>query len=374
MAERKKSVLKEIFISHASPDAATAREVRDLLQNVGYATWIAPDDLVGASAWPEQILAAVGRCNALVVLVSGAANKSDHVAREVSIAAEARKPIVPLRLAPIEPSGSLRYLLHLSQWVDVFPAPVANHSDRVRVALEGGGVVRLMRRQSRRSRLLGLVAGVAVVLGAFGWFVNRGDSGNATVGVLAQVPTSINDWSQLDSSLDNLATVEKLVLGDQLQLVRAENAAQSIAFEAPSTWTQVQGTVPFQDGNGGRLGDSLLVSIESTTFDNGRLGALFVGAGPTTPLMASGLDSFQPPAYFDGLGCQSSGLIALDGVIAGQVRLWSDCDNTPRIYVSALLGDGQTSIYVLGRVTTRQEAAVIVETLQSLEIVGTPLA
>lgn len=58
----------------------------------------------------------------------------------------------------------------------------------------------------------------------------------------------------------------------------------------------------------------------------------------------------------------------------GEARLWSGCDNTPRIYISALFGDDETSIYVLGRVTTRQEAAAIAETLMSLEIDGTPLA
>ena len=56
------------------------------------------------------------------------------------------------------------------------------------------------------------------------------------------------------------------------------------------------------------------------------------------------------------------------------MRLWSDCNNTPRIYISALYGDNQKTIFVLGLVTTRQEAAVIAETLMSLEIDGTPLA
>ena len=158
MAERKKPVVSEavsheVFISHASEDAAVAGEVRDLLRELGYATWIAPDGLVDASSWAEQILAAVGRCHALVVLISAAANRSDHVAREVSIASEAGKPIVPLRLSAVEPDGSLRYLLHLSQWIDVFPAPVESHGEPVRKALDGGGVVRrLVTRRSRSSR------------------------------------------------------------------------------------------------------------------------------------------------------------------------------------------------------------------------------
>ena len=43
-------------------------------------------------------------------------------------------------------------------------------------------------------------------------------------------------------------------------------------------------------------------------------------------------------------------------------------------YISALFGGEQVTAFVFGLVTTQQEAAMIVETLMSLEINGTPLA
>ncbi len=383
MAERKKSVVsdrvtEEVFISHASADAAVAGEVRNLLHELGYATWIAPDDLVGASSWPEQILAAVGRCHALVVLISAAANKSDHVAREVSIAAEAHKPLVPLRLAPIEPDGSLRYLLHLSQWIDVFPSPVAAHKDRVRAALEGGGVVRrLVTRKSRSNRWIAIAAVVALAIGAIAWLATRDDKSSSkrvTADVLASLPTPINDWSELNGALVDLADAEGLADGDSVHLVREQNSDGSIAFQAPSTWTTVDGTVPFQDANGNLLGDLLVVSVERSSFDGGRAGGLFVGAAPIATLAPNGLDDFQPRQFFSDLGCVSSELIKLEAPFAGEARLWSDCNNTPRIYVSAIFGDAHTTAFVFGLVTTRQEAAAIMETLMSLEIDGTPQA
>ena len=70
----------------------------------------------------------------------------------------------------------------------------------------------------------------------------------------------------------------------------------------------------------------------------------------------------------------SSPLIELRAPNTGEVRLWSDCNNTPRIYISALYGDNEKTTFVLGVVTTRQEAAAIAETLMSLEIDGIPLA
>jgi hypothetical protein len=369
-------VSSEVFISHASADAVSAGEVRDLLHELGYSTWIAPDDLVGASSWAEQILAAVARCDALVVLLSDAANRSDHVAREVSIAAEAGKPLVPLRLAATEPDGSLRYLLHLSQRVDVFPAPVADHGDKVRKALEGGGVVReLASRRSRGRGLLALGAALVVAIGAVAWFTSREDGATAdVVDVMRDVPTSINDWSELDSSLVDLATANAIADGEDVQLVRADNADGSIAFSAPSTWTDVEGTLTFNDVDGTVLGDLLVVSVQRSGFDGGRTGGLFVGAAPITSLAPNGLDDFQPRQFFSDLGCVSSDLIQLEDPFGGEARLWSDCNNTPRIYVSALFGDSQVTIFVFGLVTTRQEAAVLAETLMSLEIEGTPLA
>ncbi|MCE9623557.1 MAG: toll/interleukin-1 receptor domain-containing protein [Actinomycetia bacterium] len=368
---------EEIFISHSSADAVAAQEVRDLLQSLGYATWIAPDDLVGSSSWAEQILAAVGRCHALVVLLSDAANRSDHVAREVSIAAEDGKPIVPLRLAAIEPSGSLRYLLHLSQRIDIFPPPVTEYEDRIRKALEGRGVVRrlVVRRRSRTLRLTAMAAAAAIALGAIAWFALRDDGTKAdTADVLRAVPTSIADWSELDSALIDLAAAEELASGDDVQLVSARNDEGSISFAAPSTWSQVEGTIPFQDASGNVLGDLLVVSTERSSFDGGRAGGLFVGAAPMATLVPNGLDDFQPREFFLDLGCVSSELIQIAAPFGGEARLWSDCNNTPRIYVSALFGGDQVTGFVFGLVTTRQEAAAIAETLMSLEIDGTPLA
>lgn len=67
-------------------------------------------------------------------------------------------------------------------------------------------------------------------------------------------------------------------------------------------------------------------------------------------------------------------MIQLADPFGGEARLWADCNNKPRIYISALFGDEQVTAFVFGLVTTRQEAAAIVETLMSLEIDGTPLA
>lgn len=101
-----------------------------VLEGAGYSCWFAPDDLVGGD-WPVQIASAVAASEALVVLLSEAANGSAHVAREVTLAIEKDRPVIPIRLAEVEPEGSLTYLLALAQWVDVFPGRVEVHAQRV---------------------------------------------------------------------------------------------------------------------------------------------------------------------------------------------------------------------------------------------------
>lgn len=122
---------RDIFLSHASVDVAAARELRGALELVGYTCWMAPDDIVGTDAWSEQILAAINGARAMLVLVSDAANRSAHVSREVNLAISAGRPVLPVRIESVMPRGSLEYFLSLVQWVDAFPAPVADHLGRL---------------------------------------------------------------------------------------------------------------------------------------------------------------------------------------------------------------------------------------------------
>jgi predicted ATPase len=106
------------FISHSSTDGGQARELRRVLTEGGYEAWIAPDDITGSGPWAEQIVAAITGCSVMVVLLSRAANESRHVAREVHLALEHGKPVLPIRMEGGVTTGSLQYLLALHQIMD----------------------------------------------------------------------------------------------------------------------------------------------------------------------------------------------------------------------------------------------------------------
>lgn len=132
----------DVFISYGSDDVALAREMRSHLEQGGYRCWMAPDDVSGPETWAEQIVDAIGSCKVMVVLISSVANASNHVSKEVDLAFEHGKAVLPVRVEDVAPSGALRYLLALAQWIDAFPGPLGPHADEVRrqvAAIVGAG-------------------------------------------------------------------------------------------------------------------------------------------------------------------------------------------------------------------------------------------
>jgi hypothetical protein len=89
------------------------------ISKIGIITcWMAPRDIPMGSSYHEEIVAAIENSRAVLLLFSGAANKSEHVLREVELAAQGKKPILPLRIDVSEPAGGLKYMLANKQWVE----------------------------------------------------------------------------------------------------------------------------------------------------------------------------------------------------------------------------------------------------------------
>jgi hypothetical protein len=110
--------MAQAFVSYASEDQAIAQDVAAALKANGVAVWIAPDSILPGQVYNEAIVAGIRASEALCVLISPHANASKHVAREVGLADDQGKRIVPIRIAAIEPSDGLAYYLNLPQWVE----------------------------------------------------------------------------------------------------------------------------------------------------------------------------------------------------------------------------------------------------------------
>ena len=89
--------------------------------------WIAPRDIPPGAKWAESIPAAIEQAGAFVLIFSSSANTSEYISRELDHAVTKRKPIIPVRLENIQPSGSVGFYVATSQWLDAFPPPIEPH-------------------------------------------------------------------------------------------------------------------------------------------------------------------------------------------------------------------------------------------------------
>lgn len=108
----------DLFISHSSADAKTARLLVGEFENRGITCWIAPRNIPVGSSYQSEIVTAIEHSRAMLLLFSSSTNESEHVLREVELAAQSRKPIYPLRIDTAKPAGGLRYMLANKQWVE----------------------------------------------------------------------------------------------------------------------------------------------------------------------------------------------------------------------------------------------------------------
>jgi hypothetical protein len=110
-----------VFISYASEDQESAFAVCEALERTSIRCWIAPRDIPRGDPYAAAILNAIEGSRVFILLLSAAANRSQHLPREVEIALGRGLPIITLRIEDVEPSGSLQYYLAALQWMDAFP-------------------------------------------------------------------------------------------------------------------------------------------------------------------------------------------------------------------------------------------------------------
>ena len=113
--------MADIFISYSSLDREKAEQLTELLASAGLSVWIDKSGIDIATSWSKEIVQAIDGCKAFLVLLSPFSVLSPNVIKEVSLAAEQRKKILPLDLEPVELTEDLRY--HLA---GIQRAPMAN--------------------------------------------------------------------------------------------------------------------------------------------------------------------------------------------------------------------------------------------------------
>jgi TIR domain len=108
----------EVFRSYSRRDRAFVDRVVPDLESRGHVVWRDIDDLAGGEAWREGIPEAIRRSEVVVVVVSPSSVESRNVSKELSVAEERRKRIIPILHRPAELRGAIELHLTDLQYVD----------------------------------------------------------------------------------------------------------------------------------------------------------------------------------------------------------------------------------------------------------------
>src|SRR5205807_1475427 len=99
---------QDLFVSYSRHDQKKVLAVTKLLEQYGFKIWIDQHRLDGASLWRKELTEALLRAKVFVLVLSEASVKSDNVIRELSLASEESKTILPLQLEAVEIPASIR--------------------------------------------------------------------------------------------------------------------------------------------------------------------------------------------------------------------------------------------------------------------------
>ena len=110
--------MSRVFISFSYQDSEVASELKRNLEQHSIACWKAPESILPGQTWEESIVDAIAKSHLMVLVWSSTSQTSVQVKRELTLACNQGKVIVPYRIEDISPAGTFAYYLSNTQWLD----------------------------------------------------------------------------------------------------------------------------------------------------------------------------------------------------------------------------------------------------------------
>ena len=170
---------RRVFISYATKDRKRALTVCEGIEKRGIACWISCRDVRPGQNYQEEIAKAVRNARALVLVFSEAANSSDEIKKELSLASRYHVPVIALRIRDVEPTDAFAYELSTRQWIDGFERGDEAIDLLASSILESSGGERITtypapsRRKaiaSRRPLAIGIACALVLLVAAAAWW------------------------------------------------------------------------------------------------------------------------------------------------------------------------------------------------------------
>jgi TIR domain/Septum formation len=126
----------DVFVSYSTHDKPVADAIVSRLEQAEIRCWVAPRDIIPGRVWGEAIIDAIVATRLMVVVLSGAANASRQVLREVERAVANDVVVIPFRIESVEPTGAMAYFLASEHWLDAMTPPLDSHIAQLVVAVQ----------------------------------------------------------------------------------------------------------------------------------------------------------------------------------------------------------------------------------------------
>ena len=110
----------EVFISYASQNRDRILDLVERLRGAGVSVWIDQMGIEGAAMWSQQIVAAIRDCKVLILAISKNSASSENVVKELALASEGRKRILPVFMEEADIPETMAYQLAGIQRVEFF--------------------------------------------------------------------------------------------------------------------------------------------------------------------------------------------------------------------------------------------------------------
>jgi TolB-like protein/Tfp pilus assembly protein PilF len=279
----------DVFVSYASQDAAVANSIVENLEQHGLKCWIAPRDVKPGAQYADAIVRAINEAKAVVLVMSGSAVGSSHVAREVERAASKRKPIIPFRVDAAALNPELEYFLSNSQWIDVPKLGMAAALNKLAEAVgQGSASPSQAVPPGRRSGGVGkrvatgatavIALCIAVALGVHFWMSNHGSAKARAVSAITDKSIAVLPFVDMSEKKDQEYFADGLAeeLLDLLaQVPDLKVAARSSSFYFKGSSVRVRnighdlGVAYVLEGGVRKAGDTVRVSVQLVRADSG---------------------------------------------------------------------------------------------------------
>jgi TolB-like protein len=205
--------MNHIFISYSRKDAEMALSLADRLRSYGATVWMDTVSLGAAETWSAEIVTAIETCSIFIILLSRDSASSDNVTKELSLASESKKRIVPIELYPCELNQAMKYALAGVQKVSIHDEEALHRAfEKLSVSFqkEGRPVVKQLPTadKPKRSALVrfGIPALILLALGVgsyFMFFRSSERDANPLESIIAVRTIAVLPFESLSASKDD---------------------------------------------------------------------------------------------------------------------------------------------------------------------------